>query len=440
MNFLQKIEGIQKPWWTDPKRPLPFWVQELWVLREIRAGRNPIESSTRSAECPDWKNVLLQLRRKGQISETSLTLTPAGEDMINEWTLLNPNGPPTPEPFRVLLAPIATGSAVREDEDIYNRLNLAMRKVKGIEMEGVAIGAVAEFHDLPFVVAKGVQDYGNTDKDDRFRTFAARASAEWILYFLRQVEHVAPARDSTIDTDSPREPEMELPALSLDDNFVLRDSEIQLKAFVAEVYYDLCAGRDTTFSISNGGLIKAERELATMDLRKPEDRLRRVRLLDQCDRARATDLILRDILPEMLLAAESWALAIDRWGHVLVRNLCAIARSPMDYRSCLLVDANQPTSENLKGYDTNFAIEIWRDAPSIATSLTLSPYECSTLIRKRLTPKNLMVRTYDLFHLPSPVRARLLPMVSWDVFTKEHVKPEDVGRVLISWGWKVGLH
>jgi nucleoside phosphorylase len=47
-------------------------------------------------------------------------------------------------------------------------------------MEAAAIGWVAELSAIPFIVAKAVTDYGDSDKDDGFRNFACRASAQFL--------------------------------------------------------------------------------------------------------------------------------------------------------------------------------------------------------------------------------------------------------------------
>ncbi len=62
-----------------------------------------------------------------------------------------------------------------------------MRNDLGLEFEAAAIGMVAHVVKLPWmIVAKAVVDHADEEKDDSFRAFAARASAEFLLAFLRQ--------------------------------------------------------------------------------------------------------------------------------------------------------------------------------------------------------------------------------------------------------------
>ena len=56
-------------------------------------------------------------------------------------------------------------------------------------MEAAAIGAVAHAQrdkKLDAVVMKGVMDFADHGRDDHFKGFAARASAECLLAFLRE--------------------------------------------------------------------------------------------------------------------------------------------------------------------------------------------------------------------------------------------------------------
>ncbi|RXE95409.1 hypothetical protein [Pseudoalteromonas phenolica] len=114
-----------------------------------------------------------------------LTLTDSGLEKANELNLWHPKGLPEPEPFRIHVAPIATGAAVIEDSDLFSRLSQSMRKVLGVDMEASALGAVGSISRIPVIVAKAVSDFGDTFKDDQYRHFASQASAQCMLRFLR---------------------------------------------------------------------------------------------------------------------------------------------------------------------------------------------------------------------------------------------------------------
>lgn len=112
-------------------------------------------------------------------------MSPAGLSHARHLALFNRGNPATLPAFKIHVAPIATGAAVVEDAGVFPRLSHSMRKVLGIDMESSALAALAEAHGVPVLIAKAASDFGDRFKDDRYRTFAARASAECLLQLLR---------------------------------------------------------------------------------------------------------------------------------------------------------------------------------------------------------------------------------------------------------------
>lgn len=91
-------------------------------------------------------------------------------------------------PFRVLAAPMASGSTVVADPDVWGRLKaMGMRKITAVEMEAATIATVAHDRGLAWLVAKGVMDHADTRKDDRYKKFAARASAQVMFALLERL-------------------------------------------------------------------------------------------------------------------------------------------------------------------------------------------------------------------------------------------------------------
>ncbi len=167
-------------------RPLSLEMQGNWLLDRVFSGdAEPAKHPQRSAQCPAWKETILRLRRLELLQPSDLKLTPKGDAYVKELRLLHPDGLPTPPPFRIRVGPIATGSNVVRDERIFERLSESMRKVLGIEMEAAAIGAIAHVTGVQMLVMKGVMDHADSDKEDGFKAFAARASAECLIAFLR---------------------------------------------------------------------------------------------------------------------------------------------------------------------------------------------------------------------------------------------------------------
>ncbi|MEZ4314403.1 MAG: pentapeptide repeat-containing protein, partial [Polyangiaceae bacterium] len=119
-----------------------------------------------------------------------LRLTVSGRERVEKERVYYPDGLPTDPELRVHVGPMAMGNAVVEDPQLFDRLKRVGRKTIGVEMEGAAIGHVGELLPQKAIVVKGVSDYADRDKDDRYRQFAARASAAWLMAFLRK--HLSP--------------------------------------------------------------------------------------------------------------------------------------------------------------------------------------------------------------------------------------------------------
>lgn len=218
-TWVQSMEHVSIPpctSWLSSRPTLPLEYQENWVLLRILAEEDPCQRADFNIACPNWSDVLQRLWKRKWL-EKPLILTTTGRQRAEELNLLNPISLPTPPDFKIHVAPMATGAAVNEDENIFPRLAESMRKVLGIEMEASALGALGEVHNIPVLVAKGVSDYGDSFKDDRYREFAARASAECLIALLRNTGDLltsqtdtntkpkTSSQNSTIDLNLPRD-------------------------------------------------------------------------------------------------------------------------------------------------------------------------------------------------------------------------------------------
>lgn len=173
------------------ERPVSLSSQAAWLLRSVYAhqlegAEAPQSHPERSKHCRDWAKALdsLQRSRLVAVRKGQLQVASKGRQKVLEERLRHVDGVPPDPPFRIHVGPIATGKTVRQDPDIFRRLAKFERKILGLEMEAAAIGFVAERSGIPSIIAKAVSDYGDAEKDDGFRQFACRASAEFLLAFL----------------------------------------------------------------------------------------------------------------------------------------------------------------------------------------------------------------------------------------------------------------
>jgi tetratricopeptide (TPR) repeat protein/nucleoside phosphorylase len=178
------------PWLLE--RPRSYAIQADWVLERLLRGEDPREHPERKQRCADFPQVLQRLRETGHITGTPPELTATGREYIQQKLYEYPDGLPEPR-FRVHIGPIATIDVVMRSESIFNELSARDHRVLGLEMEAAAIVAFAHLRRLEYtLVVKGVMDFADREKHDNFKPFAARASAECLLAFLRESLEPAP--------------------------------------------------------------------------------------------------------------------------------------------------------------------------------------------------------------------------------------------------------
>ena len=89
----------------------------------------------------------------------------------------------------VHIVPMGSGSSVITETQTIEKIAVHNRKITGIDMEAFAV-AQSAYETLgtetPWLVAKGVQDYANNDKNDESREYAAFVSAKFIIEFIKR--------------------------------------------------------------------------------------------------------------------------------------------------------------------------------------------------------------------------------------------------------------
>lgn len=181
-------------------RPRSRAAQRRWLLSTLLAqedagGPAPESHPERKSRCPDWAALVRETQLTGLVAlqRGKLSLTAVGREQAQNDQVLHVDGPPEDPPFQVHVGAIASGVAVQEDQLLFRRLRRLVRTTLAVEMEGAAIGDVAERFKKPLIVVKAVSDYADEEKDDSFRKFACRASAEVLMAFLLKYLDPAPA-------------------------------------------------------------------------------------------------------------------------------------------------------------------------------------------------------------------------------------------------------
>lgn len=179
------------------ERPRPRELQGLWLLRELLEGNDPLASPDRETMCQDWTPVARDLQSKGFLSVEGgrAALTEAGRNHIQRALFEHAGRLPEQDVWRIHVGPLGTGASLVRDVNIWERLGKIQRHICGLDMEASVIGLTSHVQELPMIVVKGVMDYAEPERYHGFRHFAARASAEVLIGFLRA--HLEPGPEKT---------------------------------------------------------------------------------------------------------------------------------------------------------------------------------------------------------------------------------------------------
>jgi nucleoside phosphorylase len=174
----------------------------VWFLERLHLGQDVRRHVARTRYFPPgtWHERLEKLADDGLIrfdpdGGSPWTLTPEGTARIRRILADDVDGPRT-LPFAIVTGPMASGSAVVTEAGIWKRLKaMGVRRIAALEMEAATIVTIAHDRQVPhWLIAKGVMDRADKHKDDRFKGFAARASAE-VLF--RLLENLVPPDGAT---------------------------------------------------------------------------------------------------------------------------------------------------------------------------------------------------------------------------------------------------
>lgn len=94
-----------------------------------------------------------------------------------------------PGQLRLIVGPVASGSAVLADQDLVPEIQAQHREVCGIEMEAYGVYAAAAFAEVPkplFFSMKAVCDFADSSKNDAHQAYAAYTSAKTLELFMER--------------------------------------------------------------------------------------------------------------------------------------------------------------------------------------------------------------------------------------------------------------
>lgn len=287
---------------------------KIWLLERLQAGDQPRSHPARRRYFPDaeWSARVRAIEEEGLIRRKGLklALTQQGRSFI-EGVIFDDVAGPSRLPFEIKVGPMTSGNVVVKDGVTWDQLKRwGVRSALGLEMEAAAVGGTAHRLRVPlWFVAKGVMDHADPRKDDRYKPFAARASAEVLFKFLPKAFELLPERPPTVEPTEPSpQPAAKEPIVfRIGAKGVPDYASEELEVHCAETIRALRADPDRPLAVTLTELIDTDRALAEIDA-KPEPSLRerqaRQYLLDQRERLEVRHRVLHMGL-RLLLADEA---------------------------------------------------------------------------------------------------------------------------------------
>jgi tetratricopeptide (TPR) repeat protein/nucleoside phosphorylase len=189
LGFLRLFDDW-KPRVAALSRPLSKQQQRDWLLQRLFAeptgSVDAIPLAEREKFAPIWRRLVRELQQ-GPEPFLSPMRTLRDKAMGGRLRFRELPFPfQDPSDARCHICPLASGSAVRSDGP-FKEIQSLLRGAMALDMEGSAFGRVMEmerFRGIEWLIVKGVSDYADQDKDDLYRTYAAVASATYMLCFI----------------------------------------------------------------------------------------------------------------------------------------------------------------------------------------------------------------------------------------------------------------
>lgn len=210
LRAAKRMSAVSLPSYAEPTPQ----DTEDWFLDTLLRGKDPQPQPERTTYVGphQWTSLVEDLTTRGLITQTARCrpmLTPEGRRQAHARRYGRPDGPAT-LPFAVRVGPVTSQPWVDASKPWEVLTTSGLRTVIGLEMEAASVAASAWALDIPnWIVAKGVMDHADGSKNDDYKDFAARASAEVVWSFLidRRVKEPASILAGSVTQSASRLPE-----------------------------------------------------------------------------------------------------------------------------------------------------------------------------------------------------------------------------------------
>lgn len=193
----QKVERFGEEWRNNCKinKPIDYSYQRYIFMKTLSKIEREIDPSKewKNEDMPDIPRIIMEFKEKKYITLNSgkVKLTEKGKrEMKNELLERYWNGFTESSP-KTKVGVLATGDVVQQWSGIFDKLSKNYdRKTIALDMEAHAIGVMASFNKIPYIIAKGVGDYAQDNKsfDNRYIEYACHTSCRFIIEFFNSLK------------------------------------------------------------------------------------------------------------------------------------------------------------------------------------------------------------------------------------------------------------
>lgn len=170
------------------KRPISMRSQKDWILNTLLDDATPrvdgIPRDVLEQHAPQWRKAVKALQKDSLLTKDRRLVD---KEAIAEREFDEEDFPfRDPDMPKCHVAAMASGSSVRADGP-FDMIREPVRKAVAVDMEGAAFyRAVADYPGISSLLAKGVCDYADSEKDDTYHDYASKLSAIYMASFVRE--------------------------------------------------------------------------------------------------------------------------------------------------------------------------------------------------------------------------------------------------------------
>lgn len=193
----QKVERFGDTWRAKSKieKPIDYDYQRYIFMKTLSNSKEELipAKTWKHEEMPDIPRIVDEFKKNNYLSVNSgkIVLTEEGKNQIENELLEKYWGGFKESVPTTKVGVLATGDDVQQWSEIFDELSKNYdRKTIALDMEAHAIGCMASFNNIPYLIAKGVGDYAQNNKafDNQYIGYACHMACRFIIEFFNSLE------------------------------------------------------------------------------------------------------------------------------------------------------------------------------------------------------------------------------------------------------------